>query len=263
MRSLWTGAISFGLVNIPVKLYPGTEEEHLDLDMLHKKDLSPIRFARVCKQEGKEVPYKDIVKGFQIREGEYVVLEAEDFAAASPKKTKMIELETFTEAEHIDPKYFVKPYWLEPIKTASKPYALLRDALEQSGKVGIGKFVLRNRESLVVLRPDGDALTLLQLRFFAELRKPDELKFPSAKAVKSQLVMAKALIDQLSEPFNPKEHHDTYNDELKDLIAAKAKGKRPKTIAKVPATHTKVVDLVALLKKSLGDAPSKKTRKAA
>src|SRR5215211_1486354 len=142
MRALWTGSLSFGLINIPMKLYSATQEHGLNFDMLHKKDLSPIRYARICKADGKEIPYKDIVKGYEYQKGDYVVLVEEDFKRANIKKTKSIEMIEFTKESEINPLYYEKPYYLEPDKGADKAYVLLREALLKSKKVGIAKFVL-------------------------------------------------------------------------------------------------------------------------
>jgi DNA end-binding protein Ku len=153
MRAIWSGALSFGLVNIPVKLYSATAGMGLDLTMLHKKDISPIRYARICRADGKEIPYEDIVKGYEYQKGDYVILTDEDFKKASVEKTKAIEIESFVKESEIDPIYFEKPYYLEPEKGAQKAYALLRESLKKSKKIGLAKFVLRNREHLAAIRP--------------------------------------------------------------------------------------------------------------
>jgi DNA end-binding protein Ku len=252
MRAIWTGALSFGLINIPIRLYSATAtEERLSFDMLHKKDLSPIRYARVCRTDGKEIPYQDIVKGYEYKEGDYVVLTDEDFKKASPRKTKTIDILDFAKETEIDTIFYEKPYYLEPDKGAEKAYALLREALKKSKKVGVASFVLRNKEHLAVIKPYGRAILLNQLRFQEELRKPEGLNLPEAsKARNKEIDMALALIDQLSEPFKPEEYKDTYKRELKKVIEAKAKGKKLKVKEKVPEP-TDVVDLVAMLKASL------------
>jgi DNA end-binding protein Ku len=252
MRTLWSGAISFGLINIPVKLVPATSAEHLDLDMLDSKDLAPIRFVRVNKHTGREVPYKEIVKGFEVRDGEYVVVEKEDFERASPRKTKAIELSEFVDFKEIDSRYFTKPYYLEPGKGAEKPYALLRDALANAKKVGIGRFVLRNRESLVALKPEGQALVLQQMRFDREIVEPETITVPKASPTRRELEMAEKLIEQLSGTFKPATYRDTYTEELKAIIEQKAQGKKAR--GRVPEVKpTKVGDLMSLLRKSLED----------
>jgi DNA end-binding protein Ku len=251
MRAIWTGAISFGLVNIPIRLYSATEERGLHFDMLHKKDLSPIRYARVCRLDGREIPYEDIVKGYEYQNGDYVVLVDEDFKKANIRKTKTIDIEEFVSEEEIDPLYFTKPYYLEPDKGAEKAYAVLREALHKSKKVGIAKFVLRNREHLAAIKAQGDLIVLNQMRFQEEIREPDELNLPDKKTARGKEIdMALQLIDQLSEPFKPEQFRDEYTQELKKVIEQRAKGKIPKAKGKAPQP-TKVPDLLNVLRKSL------------
>lgn len=251
MRAIWSGALSFGLVNIPVKLYSATGENKLELDMLHKKDLSPIRYARICRKDGKEVPWEEIVKGYEYQSGDYVVLTDEDFKKANVEKTKAIEIQEFSKESEIDTMYYEKPYYLEPEKGAEKAYALLRESLKKSKKVGIAKFVLRNREKLAAIKPSGNALVLQQMRFDEDVRDTKDLNLPDAKkAAGKEIDIALALIDQLTEAFDPKEFKDTYTDDLKAVIAAKAKGKPVKAKGREPKA-TEVGDLMAVLKKSL------------
>ena len=253
MRAIWSGAISFGLVNIPVKMYSAVESAAgLDFDMLHKEDHSPIRFARICREDGEEVPYEEIVKGYEYQKGDYVVLDKEDFQRASPKKTKAIEIMDFAKESQIDTIFYEKPYFLEPDKGAEKPYALLREAIRQSKKVGIAKFVLRNREHLAVIKPHGNIIVLNQLRFNEEIRQGEDLKLPPKTSVKSNEVnMALSLIDQLTKPFKPEQYKDTYTEELKEVIEEKAKGKKI-THKKAPAPKkTEVTNLMNMLKASI------------
>ncbi len=251
MRAIWSGALSFGLVNIPVKLYSATGGMSLDLTMLHKKDLSPIRYARICRADGKEIPYEDIVKGYEYQKGDFVVLTNEDFKKANVEKTKSIEIESFAKASEIDPIYFEKPYYLEPEKGAEKAYALLRESLKKSKKIGIARFVLRNREHLAAIRPEDKAIILEQMRFDEEIRSTSDLTLPDAKkAGNREIEIALALIEQLTENFDPKKYKDTYTDELKKVIEAKAKGKPIKAKGKEPQP-TEVADIMAMLKKSL------------
>lgn len=252
MRAIWNGSIGFGLVNIPVKLYSGAESRGgLDLTMLHSKDNSPIRYIKVCRADGKEVPYEDIVKGYEYRKGDYIVLDEKDFEKANAKKSKTIEIVEFTAETEIDVRYFEKPYYLEPDKGAEKAYALLREALAKSGKIAIAKFVLRNREHLAALKPVGRVLVLDQMRFTSELRQPSELNLPEATATEKEIDMALALIDQLTEPFVPEDFHDTYTEELEKVIEAKAKGKKIVTADSEEPQPTDVKDLMAQLKASL------------
>ncbi len=253
MRAIWTGALSFGLVNIPVRLYSATEDHGLDLDMLHKKDLSPIRYARICRVDGKEIPYDQIVKGYEYEKGDYVVLTDEDFQKANVKKTKTIDIIDFAKENDIDTIYFEKPYYLEPEKGAFKAYALLREAIKRSKKVGVAKFVLRNREHLAVIKPKGNVLVLNQLRFDEEIREP-ELKVPGKdeKASSREIDMALALINQLSEHFKPADYKDTYVQDVKQIINQKIKGKKPKAKNKEKdVAPTEVHDIMAMLKQSL------------
>jgi DNA end-binding protein Ku len=262
MRSIWSGAVSFGLVLIPVKLYTAVQESSLDLDMLRKQDLCPIRYARVCRDSGEEVPYEDIVKGYQYRKGDYVVLEDEDFRRASVRKTQTIDIVEFVSEGEIDSKLLDKPYYLEPTKQARKAYALLREALKKTGKVAVGRFVLRNRERMVVLRPEGDLVVLEQMRFADEIRKPAGLDLPGKEeANERELDMAIKLIDQLTEPFHPEQFHDTYREELERVIADKARGKPARPAEEVPIP-TEVPDLMARLRESLEQAKKKEAKRA-
>jgi DNA end-binding protein Ku len=258
MRAIWTGSLSFGLINIPVRLYSGSENKGgLEFDMLHKTDLSPIRYARICRKDGKEIPYDQIVKGYEYQPGDYVVLTDSDFAKAAPQKTKAIDIAEFTDEKEIDIRYFEKPYYLEPDKGADKPYALLREALSKSGKVAVAKFVLRNRERLCIVKPVGRALVLDQMRFPSEIREPSELKLPEKKAAKSEVDMALKLIEQLTQPFIAEDFRDTYTEELEKVIEAKAKGKPRKAAPKAEAAKP-AGDLMTMLKASLEQEQAKK-----
>ncbi|MEO8513512.1 MAG: Ku protein [Ignavibacteria bacterium] len=227
MKALWKGSISFGLVNIPVKLYSASQSHTLDLDMLRKGDLCQVRFARVCRDDGKEIPYEDIVKGYKYENGDYVVLSDKDFENANVEKTHTIDIFHFVNEKEIDPVYFEKPYFLEPEKSGTKSYALLREAIKQTKKAGLGRFVLKNREHVGLLRLYGDVIVFNQIRYFDELRDTGDLTIPSAKQVtKKEIDMAVDLVKQLSSKFNPKLYKDTYVDELKKIIIRKAKGQK-------------------------------------
>jgi len=251
MRAIWTGAIGFGLVNIPVKIYSAVEDSTLDLDMLDKKDHSHIKFKRVNEQTGREVAWDNIVKAYDY-EGTYVVLDENDFAKAMPEKSKILSIEQFVKEEEIDSIYYETPYFLEPQKSGEKAYQLLVEALKKTGMAGIGTFVLRSKELLGVIRPyEDNILVLHKIRFGEEIRQTDELNLPAKKAIKpAELKMAVTLIEQLSGPFDSSAYRDTYSDELLKIIAAKAKGKRI-SVPKVKVTHTKSVDLMAQLRASL------------
>lgn len=256
MRSIWSGAISFGLINIPINLYSATEEHALSFDMLHKKDLSPIRYARMCKEEDKEVPYEEIVKGYEYEKGEYIVVTDEDFKRAA-KKSDTIDILEFSNETEIDTIYFEKPYYLAPGKGADKPYALLREALRKSKKVAIAKFVLRNREHLAVIKPYEDALVLNQLRFAAEVRALEGIKLPSAEGVnKKEMDLALKLIEQRTEKFNAEAYEDTYVEALKEVIEDKAKGISPKKKPKAEKP-SKIHDIMSLLQASLKEKEAK------
>ena len=249
MRSLWTGAIGFGLVNIPVKLFSATQQSDLDLDMLDKKDHSNIRFKRVNEKTGKEVPWANIVRAYNY-EGNYVVLDDEDFKKASPEKTKMIEIAEFVEEKEVDSIYYETPYYLEPVKGGEKAYVLLRDALKKTGKTGLSTFVMRTKESLGLIKPSGNILLLQKIRYAEEIRATEEIKIPDNAPKPAEIKMAISLIDQLTGKFDISKFKDTYSSELMKMIEAKAKGK------KLPAPTMKVVhstskDLMEQLKASL------------
>jgi len=249
MRSLWTGAIGFGLVSIPVKLYSATQQSDLDLDMLDKKDLSNIKFHRINEKTGKEVPYANIVRAYNY-EGQYVVLNDDDFKKASPEKTKMIEIVEFVEEADVDSLYYETPYYLEPQKSGEKAYVLLRDALKKTGKTGLATFVLRSKESLALLKTSGDTLILQKIRYAQEIRKIEELKIPATTSKPAELKMAIILIDQLSSKFDISKFKDTYSDELMKLIAAKSRGKKI-TAPTMKVVHSRSKDLMEQLKASL------------
>jgi len=254
MRAIWSGSIGFGLVNIPVKLYSASQpREGIDLDMLHKEDHSPIRYARICREDGEEVPYDEVVKGYEYKKGDYIVLSQDDLKKADVKEAKSINIKQFTDESEIDSRYYERPYYLEPEKGAERAYALLRDALDKSGKVALAKYAMRARDNMGAIKPIGNALVLVQMRFPADLRNPSELNFPESKAQKEEVDMALALIKQLDKPFIPEDWHDTYTEELEELIEQKAKGHKPKVHGKEPQ-DTKVKDLMATLKASLDEA---------
>lgn len=256
MKSIWTGAIGFGLVNIPVKLYSATESSSLDFDMLDKKDHSNIRFKRVNDKTGKEVEWANIIKGYQLPNDEYVVLTDEDFEAASPKKTKTIEITDFVKESEIESVYFEAPYYLEPEKSGVRAYALLREALLKTGKAGVATFVMRNRESLAILRASDDVIILNRIRFQEEIRSTEDLKLPPKSEIKpTELKMAISLIDQLSAKFDISKYKDTYSEELLKIIKARAKGKTVKS-SDMKVVYSKAEDLMSQLKASL-DKPKK------
>lgn len=258
MRSFWTGAISFGLIYIPVKLYNASETSELAFHLLRRRDKSRIKYVRVSADTGEEVAGEDIVKGYEFSKGEYVVLEEEDFKKANVKKTQTIEIVTFVDASRVDYKLYEKPYYLEPVKGAAKAYALLRDALARSGKVGVGRFVLRNRETMGILKPEGPVIVLNQMRYISELRDPSELSLPGVGEVSDQeLALAQNLIDTLTGEWKPEQYTDTYADDLRRIIQAKIDGREPEAEAEAPVP-IEVTDLFAKLSQSLEKAKQQK-----
>jgi DNA end-binding protein Ku len=226
MRSIWSGSINFGLINIPVKMFSGTQpKQGLDLDMLHAEDKSPIRYARVCREDGEEVPWDEIVKGYEYRDGDYVILTKSDFEKADPEESHSLDIQQFVDEEEIDVRFFEKPYYLEPGKGAEKAYALLREALHKSKKLALVKFVMRDREHIGAIKPIGRALVLMQMRFQSDLRDAGDLKFPTDRSIsKAELEMATELIDQQTKPFAAEDFHDTYTEKVEEIIEKSTKG---------------------------------------
>ena len=258
MRSLWKGSISFGLVNIPVKMYVASHEREFEFVMLHKKDLSQIRYARICKSEDKEIPWQEIVKGYEYEPGEFVILNDEDFKKANLSKSKTIEIVDFVKEAEIDSMYYSKPYFLEPEKNANKAYVLLRDALKKSKKVGIAKFVIHNREHVAVIKPHEDAIILNEMRYYEEVVIPKDINLPeNEKASPKELDVALKLIDHLTTSFKPQKYKDTYTDEIKEIIEEKAKGHKIRPKGQEPKASSKVQDIMSLLKASLEEPPKK------
>ena len=257
MRAIWSGTISFGLVNIPVKLYTAVEDQAISFDILHKKDLSPIRYAKVCRAEGEEIAYQDTVKGYEVQKGDYVVLEDKDFERANARKTHTIDILSFTDERDIEPIYYDRPYYLEPDKGGENAYVLLREAMKKAEKAAVAKFVFRNREHLCVIEPEDGVLALDTLRFKTEIRKPTGLKIPEKTQTRhAEMQMALELIDQLAAPFRPESYKDTYTEELKRVIDAKSHGRAAAPKGESPAP-TRVADLMAALKASLENAKTR------
>lgn len=257
MRPLWTGAIGFGLVNIPVKLFSATESSSLDLAMLDKKDHSNIKYQRINEKTGKEVKWENIVKGYMVG-SKYVVLDDKDFEKANAVKTKVIDISEFVDAGEINSVYYETPYYLAPDKTGVRPYALLREALLKTNKVGIATFVMRNKENLAILRAEDDVIILNRIRFPQEIRDTGELNLPKKSEVKpGELKMATTLINQLSGKFDISKYKDTYTAELMKVINAKAKGVKLK-VPEMKVVHSKATDLMEQLKASLGSTKRKK-----
>jgi DNA end-binding protein Ku len=255
MRSIWTGAIGFGLVNIPIKLFSAVEESSLDLDMLDKKDHSNIKFKRVNESTGKEVAWANIVRAYNM-DGKYIVLDDNDFAEAMPEKTKTIGIDSFIDEKEIDPILYETSYYMEPEKQGKRAYALLNSALVKSKKAGLGSFVLRNKEHLCLIKAAGHVLVLHRLRFNQEIRDPKDLDIPATAPKPGELKMALSLIDQLTTEFDIKDYKDTYTEKLMKLIKAKSAGKRA-PVHKMKVVHSKTRDLMEQLKASLGSKKKK------
>lgn len=249
MRSIWNGSISFGLVSIPVKMYSASEDHKLDLDMLDVHDNARIRYKRVNEETGKEVAWKDIVKGFK-KDDKYVVLTKEDFEKANMKKSKTIDIEEFVDKDQVSDLLYKNPYFLEPQKEGGKSYNLLRDALKKTDKLGVATFVMRQKEHLSLIGVYKDALVLHVIRFADEIRDPGELKLPATKVSKKEVEMALSLIENYTADFELGKYKDVYNKQLMKIINSKATGKKVRT-QQVDTTPTQADDLMAKLKASL------------
>jgi DNA end-binding protein Ku len=260
-RAIWKGSISFGLVNIPIALYPATRREEFKFRLLRKSDLSPVNYKRVAEKDGKEVPWDQIAKGYEYEKGKYVILKDEDFQRVDVEATQTVDIKDFVEQEEIDPIFFHKPYYLEPQKGGDKAYALLRDALKDSGKVGIAKVVIKTREYLAGVKPDDGVLVLELMHFADELADPGKLHVPKKTEVgKREMNMAKSLIDSMSSKWNPEKYKDDYREALMEVIEEKveAGGKEIEEKPKKAPKPTKVIDLVSVLQKSLEQTGTKK-----
>lgn len=257
MRSIWKGSIGFGLVNIPIKLYSAVQSSSLSMDMLDGRDHARIKYQRINENTKKEVPYDKIVKGYLL-DGEYVILEDQDYSDASPEKSKTVEIENFVQLKDINPMYYETSYYAEPEAQGKKAYALLLKALQKSGKAGVARFVLRSSESLCVIHPLDKVIVISRIRFAEEIRSYEEIQTPDDVAVnKKELDVGMALIDQYTGPFDITKFKDEYSSELMKIIQAKAKGKRP-TIKKLKPKKAASDDLLEQLMQSLNS-----TRKGA
>jgi len=260
MRPIWSGSIQFGLVNIPVNVYSATSSERISFHWLHKKDQGRIHNKRVCEIDGKEVPNDEIVKGYEYSKGEYVEVEDEDFKRIAIESTKTINISDFVKSEEIDPMFFDTPYYLAPGKAAGQTYVLLREALKSSGKVGIAKVAIRQREYLAAVRPHGSALMLDTMHFADEITNSSELNLPSedVKIDKRQLKVAEQLVEGLTAKFDSSKYQDTYREALLEVIDQKMKGAKVKPAAPRKAKPTNVVDIMDKLKESLKQIEKKK-----
>src|SRR3982751_2882556 len=249
-RSMWKGAIAFGLVNIPIELYSAVRDHRPKFRLLHAKDEAPVKYERVCQTEGKPVAWDDLVKGYEYAKGQFVVLTKDDFKTAAVEKTKTIDILDFVDPEEIDERYFETPYYLLPGKGAERAYALLREGIRESGRIGVAKIILRDAQHLAAVEAIGDALVLTMMRFADELADLKEFDFPRKGEIRpAELKMAQQLIDNLTSKWDPAKYTDEYKENLMRVINAKMKGKRPR-LAEMESTPqgAEVVDLMARLR---------------
>ena len=261
-RAIWTGSLSFGLVNIPIEVHTAVRDQRPHFRMLHAKDRSPINFERICQKDGKSVAWNDIVKGYEYEKGHFVVLDKEDFAAAALEKTRRIDVLDFVEADAVDDRYFDKPYYLTAKKGGEVAYALLREAMNESGRIGIAKFIMRETQHLAAVEGIGDALVLSTLRFADELVDTSSLSFPSGKNLKkTELTLAKTLVENLAAEWDPDKYKDDYQENLMRVIKAKMKGKEARLVTDERPRDSNVIDLMERLRASLqsGNGRTKKT----
>lgn len=265
--TIWKGAISFGLVTIPVTLHSAVREQGgIHFNQLHAKDKSRIRYKKVCEREGKEVPADEIVKGYEYEKGKYVVLSDEELEQAERATSRSFEIAAFVKNEDVDPRYFDKPYYLAPMPGGEKAYVLLRQTMERTGSIGVGSFVLRKKTHLAGLKAVGDALVLELMRYERELVDVRELRIPEVKDLRPQeLKMAEQLVENLSEPFDPSKFRDVYTESLMEVIQAKLKGKKPALEEAEDPDTSGVIDLMARLQESIKESakPAAAKKKAA
>ena len=258
-RSIWTGAISFGLVNVPVKLYSAVSKKTVRFHQLHEADGVRIQQKRVCPADGEEVPYDEIVKGYEISPDRYVVITPEELDALEPRKTKTVDIEDFVDLDEIDPLYYDHPYYLLPGQGAQKPYKLLVEAMKQANKVAIARVVIRTKEQLVAIRPVGDILAMASMNFADEVIDPDSFDEAPGEDVETrerEVEMAQQLIESLTSEFDPSKYSDTYRERVLEMIEAKADGQE---ISVQPAEEpAPVPDLMAALEASLAAAKKDK-----
>jgi DNA end-binding protein Ku len=266
VRAIWSGTISFGLVSVPVRMYSATESKELRFNFLDRRDLSPIGYEKVRKDTGEAVPSEEVIRGFEIEKGQYVPIEDEDLDRLDIELTHSIDICDFVDLDEIDPIYFRKAYYLLPQEGAEKPYRLLVKALDETNKVGIAKVVIRNKQHLAALRAHDDVLVLETMYYADEIRQPESVDGKAGKLQKAEVEMAKSLVENLSDKFDPDKYDDNYRKELLQLIRAKAKGRKlpePKE-----EEEGEVVDLMAALRESVEQTkrqkqkPKRRTKKA-
>jgi len=263
MRAIWKGNISFALVSIPISVFSATRKNELSFHYLHKNDMSPVSNKRFCDQEDVEVPWEEITRGYEYEKGQYVEITDEDLDKADIELTKTIQIVEFVHEEEIDPLFFDKPYYLEPQKGGERAYALMRDALAQSKKVGIAKVVLKSREHLAAVKSVGDLMTLQTMRFAHEIVEPGTLNLPKkADISKKEMDLANTLIDSMSEKFDPTKYKDEYHDKVLELIQMKVAGVSPQVLAAKGPGPANVVDLMEVLKQSLSETKKAKAARS-
>lgn len=251
-RAMWKGSLAFGLVNIPVELYSAVRDHRPRFRLLHAKDESPVHYERVCQSEGKAVGWEDLVKGYEYEKGQFVVVTKDDFKTAALEKTKTVDILDFVDPDEVDERYFETPYYLQAGKGAERSYALLREAIRESDKIGIAKIILRDAQHLAAVEVIGDALVLTMMRFADELADLEDFTFPSSEGIRqAELKMARQLVENLSARWQPDKYTDEYRDNLMRIIQAKLKGHKPKLKGRETPQQAEVVDLMARLRASL------------
>ena len=265
-RALWKGAISFGLVNVPVELVSGEKRSaELDFTMLDKRDLSPVGYQRVNKASGKTVPWKEVVKGYEYKDGRYVVLSEEDFRRANVEATRTVDILAFVDLAEIPPQHFDKPYYLVPEKRGAKAYALLRETLAKAGKAGVATFVIRSKQHLAALIPIDDVLLLNTLRYADEVRAPREIEVPSPKVTSKERELALKLVEDMSGKWQPKQFHDTFREDILKRVRQKVKAGETEELTEpeegAERPRAEVIDLMAALKKSVSSKSARKHKR--
>lgn len=262
-RALWKGSIAFGLVNIPVELHTAVRDSRPHFRMLHAEDKSPVRFERVCQREGKPVSWDELVKGYEYEKGRFVVLTKDDFKTAALEKSRTVDIRSFVKPQEIDDRFFESAYYLTPVKGGERAYALLREAIKDTGLVGIATIVLRDAQHLAALEVAGDAMVLTLMRYAEELVDIREYRFPTAKDVrKPELQMARTLVENLADKWDPSQYTDEYRENLMKIIKAKLKGREPRLVEHIEPQNAEVVDLMERLRQSLRGAGGGKGKTA-
>jgi DNA end-binding protein Ku len=256
-RALWKGSITFGLVNIPIELHTAVRDHRPHFRLLHAKDKSPVRFERVCIRDGHPVAWEDLVKGYEYEKGRFVVLTKEDFTAAAVEKTRTVDIIDFVKSEEIDDRFFETPYYLVPAKGGERAYALLREAIRESGRIGIAKFILRDAQHLAAVEVIENAIVLSVMRFADELVDVKQFDFPGHAGIrKPELDMAKALVNSLAAEWDPAKYTDQYRENLMRIIQGKLKGKKVELEPGTEPRQAEVVDLMERLRRSLAEGAS-------